>query len=94
MVLSILSVVAILGMASADMKFNQTSVNSTIQSGQTSVAINFKLNNTGIVNYTSMTWSGRTSVGTWSVLPTLTTLNAGENISLSATLSSIPSNCY
>ena len=90
-VLSVLSVIALLGIVSADMKFNQTSVNSTIGEGQTSVTINFKLNNTGIVNYSSLTWSGNTSVGTWSVLPSLTYLNVTENTSLSATLSSIPS---
>lgn len=91
MSLSIFLVIAVLGIVSADMKFNQTSVNSTINEGQTSVTISFKLNNTGTVNYTGITWSGNTTTGTWSTLPTLTALNTGENISLSATLSSIPS---
>jgi hypothetical protein len=72
------------------MKFNQTSISTTIDSGQTSVTLNFKLNNTGITDYTGITWTGNTSTGVWS-LPTLTTLNVGENTALSATLSSIPS---
>jgi len=91
MVLSILSMVTVLGIASADMGFNQTSINSTIVSGQTSVTFNFKLNNTGTTNYSSITWTGTSNVGAWSLPATLVTLNESVNQSVSATLSSIPS---
>ncbi len=91
--LSIFTLILIAGLASADIKFNPSSISQTITSGQTSVTVNFQLNHTGVGgNYTSLVWSGTSNVGSWSNLPNLTTLNTNEIISLNATLSSIPSN--
>ncbi len=47
MVLSILSLVAILGIASAALEFSPASVASSINTGQTSVSFTFRVNNTG-----------------------------------------------
>ena len=85
----LLTIVFLAGIVSADIKFVPTSVSQTITSGQTSVVVNFQLNNTGATNYSSLNWSATSSQGNWTVLPTVTALNVGEILSLTATLSNI-----
>lgn len=52
------------------------------------VTIDFKVSNNGVTNYSALDWSGSSaSMGSWTALPTLTSLDVGETKDLSATLS-------
>ncbi|MEK6945876.1 MAG: putative S-layer protein [Nanoarchaeota archaeon] len=85
-------IAAFSGLVSADLKFNPTSITKSITSGTTSVVVNFQLNHTGTGgNYTSLIWTATTGQGSWTILPTVTSLNISQTLDLSATISNIPS---
>jgi hypothetical protein len=80
-------VVFLIGLASADMKFNPSTVNQNVNliNQNNTIVINFQLNNTAVTSYDNITWSGESSEGVWT-LPTLSDSNAGVLDDVSATL--------
>ena len=89
-VFGIFALIFAAGLASADIVFNPNSTSQTISSGTTSAVVNINLVHTGVGgNYTGLTWTGVSTIGTWTI-PTQTTLNTSQTIALSATLTGIP----
>jgi len=85
--LSIFAFLFAISFASADMHFNPTSINNSVDVGTTNITINFQLIHDEFgSNYTSLAWSGATNQGIWTSLPDDSTLNINETANYSATL--------
>ncbi len=77
--------------ASAALSFDPTSITRTIDSGQTSLSVNFDLVADNETDYTDIVWEFTSNHGEWTNKPITDSINANDSVSLSATLSSIPS---
>ncbi|MBA7494838.1 hypothetical protein ES702_05415 [subsurface metagenome] len=86
MCLSILVLVLAMGVVSSTLTLDSLTSPSSVVAGN-SVTVNFNLSAT-VNNYTALNWSGSSADmgSTWTTLPTLPSINMGENSILSATL--------
>src|SRR3989344_4824994 len=74
--------------ASAALELTVTSVPISVLHDQANIQILFKLKNTGNETQTGLDWSASTtSIGEWKTLPTLTSIGAGAEQSLSGVIS-------
>lgn len=88
----VLVLVLAMSAVSADIVFNPSSATQTINLGTTSAVVSFNLVHTGAGgDYSGLTWTGNSTLGTWTLPTAQTTLNTSQNISLTATLTGIPS---
>ena len=86
---SILAIFLFVGLASAAaLELEAVSVPTSVNQGETTVYVTFNLSAPdATVNYTALIWSGSSSnIGSWTILPTLTAINIGDDIALNATL--------
>ncbi|MFH1151783.1 MAG: hypothetical protein V1788_01520, partial [Nanoarchaeota archaeon] len=89
MALTILSLVMLVGFASAAFVLSPSSISKDISSGTTSTSFTIYVDNDGVGGDYSLTWNGTTSQGVL-VSPTLVTSLDGQNQSTSFSITSIP----
>ncbi len=90
----VLAFVFLMSAVSADIIFNPNTTSATVASGTTSAVVNFNLVHTGVGgDYSGLTWTSNSSLAgtSWTLPTTQTTLTTSQNLSLTATLTGIPS---
>ena len=73
-------------LASAALDLTITSVPTTVEHDDGTVQVLFTLINTGSSAETELTWTRTTNVGQWTTVPSITQIEAGATLPLSATL--------